>query len=200
MGVVFCDLDDVIADTETVIVEYARKFTRKILKLDTENDYDGRSLDYFYFVEKFRWTEYELSLFFETYYPGYLNEISCIEDSKEYINKIIDNGHEFNIISARYPNERIDVYQLTVKWLIANEIPFSNLFIGQQKKDLLVNKYDEVLAFIDDSVQNCIDVREKTNCKYVILFEKNYNCECSFQDITKVKRWKEIYKVICENK
>lgn len=199
MGVVFCDLDDVIADTETVIVEYARKFTREILKRVTEDGYDGLSTDYFYFVEKFKWTEDELRLFFTTYYPGYLREISCTEGSKEYITKIIERGHEFNIISARYPNEKIDVHQLTTEWLTSNGIPFSNLFIGQQKKDLLINQYNEVIAFIDDSVQNCIDIREKTNCEHVILLEKQYNCGYSPQNHVKVKSWKEIYEIICEH-
>ena len=197
MGVIFCDLDDVIADTEGIIVKYAQKYNSEVLGRENEDEYHGCSRDYFYFLDKFQWTEKEMKSFFLFYYPKYLREIPCIGECKEYIKKIVNMGHEFNVISARFHSEKMDVYKLTFDWLVKNEIPFDNLFINQQKKDVVIAQYKDVLAFIDDSVQNCIDVRKNTNCKNVVLYEKKYNYIYSALDYIKVKNWREIYKIIC---
>lgn len=198
MGIIICDLDDVIADTERVIVKYAKVFNREVLHRDDEKEYDGFSNDYFYFASKFQWGEKEVKQFFSLYYPHYLKEVTCINECRSYMNKIVKLGHEFYIVSARYPNEKNVVYQLTEEWLLNNHIPFTELWINQQDKTGIVNMYPETFAFIDDSEKNCSDIWNYTHCKNVFLFEKDYNHKCCSKNYHKVKNWSEIYENICD--
>lgn len=167
------DLDDTLADTASVINKYAIKFDKEYLngngKLKDIND----SKSYYYFAEGLNWNKENIARFFEIYYLEILKEIQIKPFVKETINKLKKDENEIYIITARRKREDEIVEKITKDWLKNNGILYDGLFINIKEKSKIVNQL-KIDIFIDDSYENCIDVKRNTNAKVYMLSTK-YN-------------------------
>lgn len=113
--------------------------------------------------------------------------IQLKENVAQIMQKIIDDGNEIVIITARNhakPNQ-------TQQYLKEKNIPYNKFYEGIKDKGRLA-KEENIDLFIDDSIKNCKQVDEN-NIK-VLLFDAPYNREC--KQYQRVYDWNEAYKII----
>lgn len=167
------DLDDTLTDTASVINKYAIKFDREYLKENGDLKDINDSKSYYYFAEGLNWNKENIAKFFEIYYLEILKEIQIKPFVKETINQLKKEENEVYIITARRKREGEIVEEITKQWLKNNGILYDDLFINIKEKSKIVNQL-KIDIFIDDSYENCIDVKTNTDAKVYMLNTK-YN-------------------------
>jgi uncharacterized HAD superfamily protein len=167
------DLDDTLADTASVINKYAIKFDKEYLNGNGEFKDVNDSKSCYYFAERLNWNKENIARFLETYYLEILKEVQIKPFVKETINKLKKDKNEIYIITARIKRENEIVERITKDWLKDNGILYDDLFIDIKEKSKIVNQL-KIDIFIDDSYENCIDVKKNTNAKVYMLRTK-YN-------------------------
>jgi uncharacterized HAD superfamily protein len=167
------DLDDTLADTASVINKYAIKFDKEYLNGNGDLQDINNSKSYYYFAEGLNWNKENIAKFFEIYYLDILKEVQIKPFVKETINKLKKEKNEVYIITARRKREGEIVEKITNEWLKNNGILYDELFINIKEKSKIVNQL-KIDIFIDDSYENCIDVKTNTDAKVYMLSTK-YN-------------------------
>ena len=167
------DLDDTLADTASVINKYAIKFNKEYLNGNGDLQDINNSKSYYYFAEGLNWNKDNIAKFFEIYYLDILKEVQIKPFVKETINKLKKEKNEVYIITARRKREGEIVEKITNEWLKDNGILYDELFINIKEKSKIVNQL-KIDIFIDDSYENCIDVKTNTDAKVYMLSTK-YN-------------------------
>ena len=167
------DLDDTLADTASVINKYAIKFDKEYLNGNGDLQDINNSKSYYYFAEGLNWNKDNIAKFFEIYYLDILKEVQIKPFVKETINKLKKEKNEVYIITARRKREGEIVEKITNEWLKNNGILYDELFINIKEKSKIVNQL-KIDIFIDDSYENCIDVKTNTDAKVYMLSTK-YN-------------------------
>ena len=167
------DLDDTLADTASVINKYAIKFDKEYLNGNGDLQDINNSKSYYYFAEGLNWNKDNIAKFFEIYYLDILKEVQIKPFVKETINKLKKEKNEVYIITARRKREGERVEKITNEWLKNNGILYDDLFINIKEKSKIVNQL-KIDIFIDDSYENCIDVKTNTDAKVYMLSTK-YN-------------------------
>lgn len=167
------DLDDTLADTASVINKYAIKFDKEYLNGNGDLQDINNSKSYYYFAEGLNWNKENIAKFFEIYYLDILKEVQIKPFVKETINKLKKEKNEVYIITARRKREGEIVEKITNEWLKDNGILYDELFINIKEKSKIVNQL-KIDIFIDDSYENCIDVKTNTDAKVYMLSTK-YN-------------------------
>ena len=167
------DLDDTLADTASVINKYAIKFDKEYLNGNGDLQAINNSKSYYYFAEGLNWNKDNIAKFFEIYYLDILKEVQIKPFVKETINKLKKEKNEVYIITARRKREGEIVEKITNEWLKNNGILYDDLFINIKEKSKIVNQL-KIDIFIDDSYENCIDVKTNTDAKVYMLSTK-YN-------------------------
>jgi uncharacterized HAD superfamily protein len=167
------DLDDTLADTASVINKYAIKFNKEYLNGNGDLQDINNSKSYYYFAEGLNWNKENIAKFFEIYYLDILKEVQIKPFVKETINKLKKEKNEVYIITARRKREGEIVEKITNEWLKDNGILYDELFINIKEKSKIVNQL-KIDIFIDDSYENCIDVKTNTDAKVYMLSTK-YN-------------------------
>ena len=167
------DLDDTLADTASVINKYAIKFNKEYLNGNGDLQDINNSKSYYYFAEGLNWNKENIAKFFEIYYLDILKEVQIKPFVKETINKLKKEKNEVYIITARRKREGEIVEKITNEWLKDNGILYDELFINIKEKSKIVNQL-KIDIFIDDSYENCIDVKTNTDAK-VYMLSTRYN-------------------------
>ena len=167
------DLDDTLADTASVINKYAIKFNKEYLNGNGDLQDINNSKSYYYFAEGLNWNKENIAKFFEIYYLDILKEVQIKPFVEETINKLKKEKNEVYIITARRKREGEIVEKITNEWLKDNGILYDELFINIKEKSKIVNQL-KIDIFIDDSYENCIDVKTNTDAKVYMLSTK-YN-------------------------
>lgn len=183
----FCfDLDDVIAETYSEIMIASEHFHTYILGRNMcARDVAMANGDYFYFAKALNWDNTDVYRFFHEEYPLFLEKCKVKRSSVSAIKTLYDQGHKITILSAREERKFGQVYFLTEDWLKRNEVKYNELIIGEKKKSMIVsaNEYD---VFVDDSIINCIDVAENSECK-VYFFRCKYNAKVNIGSFCNIK-------------
>ena len=172
------DIDDTLTNT----YEYTIRVISKIYNLDYKKllrkkmNYDELKINYPKVFEK------------ETYEKEIKN-VKLKENAKKVINKLYKNN-EIIIITARNKNECKLPYNLCYNYLTKNKIKFNELIVEAMDKGRICyeNKID---LFIDDSINNCLNVLEYGIDTFI--FDNIYNKNTK---IKRVKNWLEINKYI----
>ncbi len=180
------DIDDTIANTNELLLEYADKYD-KLYK-------DGHGIideDCYKFNGMYDWDEKDREHFLETYMVETLKNVEVKDHVKEVIDKLVEDGHEIIFITTRDGDFIENSHDLTKEWLDRNHIKYHLIIAGNKRK----SSYAEALKldlFIDDSVKNCLKVSEKGID--VLLFDTIYNRDNN--DYKRVKDWLEIYEYV----
>ena len=182
-------------DIDNVISNFNEELLKEYIKHDKELRNTGIiNKNVFCRYGMFDWSESEESEFYKNNIERIAKNLKVKDGAKEYIDKLIEEGHYICIITGRNNGEYNDPYNMTKTWLDNNLIKYDKLILTDAyKKDekaikCLENNID---IMIDDSVGNCKNCIQN-NIK-TFLMDTPYN---RFLDIPRVNNWKEIYEVI----
>lgn len=167
------DLDDTISDTAKVINKYAIKFDKEELNGKGILKESNNSKNYYYFTNGLNWSSKNIKDFFDKYYLEIISKVKIKPYVKETIEKLRQNNDKIYIITARRKRENDVIEKITSKWLLENGIYYDELFINVKEKADLVRKLN-IDVFIDDSYENCSDVKKTTNAD-VYMIKTKYN-------------------------
>jgi len=193
------DLDDTICDTSSKIIYESIKFHINILKRKYKPIKIDSCDDYFYFAHRLGWNNEDVTLFFKHCYPFYLMNVKPLTEVSSILKSLKKQNCVIHIISARHYNDKVDVVELTKKWLHLNNITYDTLDIGHKQKDQLVRDYN-CSVFIDDSFKNCCDVKNSIKNIEVLMFETPFNKKLEMEGLKRVSSWKQIEKLLVEKK
>lgn len=152
------DLDDVISDTYSVIMEVSLLYHRNVLSREipeTVREAGQSRGDYFYFAKSLQWNTQDVTAFYHEYYPHFLEKIKPRVSSRCVLQKLHDEGHQICILSARELRDYADVEQLTNNWLTEHQIPCDRLIVGAKQKQPFLERM-QCGVFVDDDFWNCI--------------------------------------------
>ena len=131
----------------------------------------------------FDWTEDEEINFYRNNIERIAKNLKVKDGAKEYIDKLIEDGHIVYIITGRDNGEYSKPYNMTKKWLDDNSIKYHLLILTNAYKNDKHGKSEKckennVELMIDDSVnicQDCIDNNITT-----LLMDTPYNLSLTF--------------------
>lgn len=185
--VIGIDLDDTITYLKDEMEKEARIFDKKI---------NGKGIidDTKYLVgEKYGWKKEDLDKFFRLHRIKVINNAKVRSDARFYLNKLIEQGYEIIIITARNSKYYDNPYEYTKNWLDKNNIPYTKLIVNAKSKREICER-ENVSVFIDDMPNNCLDVNELSNVKVFIMDNKdNYLDD---DGIVRIYNFKELYEEI----
>lgn len=186
------DIDDTISDTYSCIFPYAQKYTVEDLRKKIE-DGDRNSITHMY-VEKFhKWTEEQGKQFLDKYYEEILQNVQPKSFATESIKQLKKEGHKIILITARFPSEKFDVKELTMKWLKENKIDYDELIINAQDK-VEVAKNKKIDLFLDDSIHNCEKMSEAKIRTF--MMDSIINLNYKNDTIQRIYSWPHYYQKI----
>ncbi|MCE5196525.1 MAG: hypothetical protein LLG09_05285 [Negativicutes bacterium] len=110
--------------------------------------------------------------------------------ASEIVHKLYDAGQKIHFVTAR--EAKMD--KVSAEWLAKNNIPLDSLtLLGHANK---VGKAAELHSdvFIEDSYENVIQLA--SSGFEVLLIDCNYNQGSLPVNVTRVKNWQQIYKII----
>lgn len=180
------DIDDTITDSFEYLMKSVSEYFNIDIKYLEENE-----ISYINLPEKYK--KYEKQ-FAKACYAKALPNIPVKEGAQEYINKIKSMGNKIIIITARDKNLYDDPYFSTENQLKGDNINYDKLICTFDK--VKACKDEKVELFIDDSINNCKNVK-KAGIN-TVLFTSKLNRKENI-NIPRVSTWKEVYEYIKNN-
>ena len=170
------DIDNTLTEVQKELNIAAFNYAKKLGKdIDKSEDLleDINNNGNFY-KEKFKFSYDELKYF-----------LKCI-------NKLREKDNEIYIITARDSEFHDDPYKLSKDWLEKNKIKYDKLIVNARKKAPVCKK-ENIDIFIDDQLNNCIEI-SKLGIKTIRISED----ETNYDNITSLKNWDDIYNFIID--
>lgn len=179
------DIDNVISDFDKTLLE-------EFIKEDKNKRNKGIINQYARHITRgmFDWTEEEVNVFLCDNMERIAESLDVRENAKEYIDKLISDGHEIYLISHRVYSHYNNPLEVTEKWLKEKEINYTKLILSKstdKSPECIENKID---IMFDDVVSNCLKLRDKG--VNVCLMGTKYN-QMYKKDLPIVKEWSELY-------
>ena len=184
------DIDDTIANTLELMDGYAQEFNiEKIGKVIIPNKKNIK-FNNFYFQELYGWSDLEKQDFFNRYYSKIINEVQPKYLASKYIKRIKNMGEEIIIVSSRYSNSDINVYELTKNWLEQNDILYDDLIVGAGDKKDIIEKLN-INIFIDDDYKIC--EKAMKICEKVYIMDMEANKDININGVERLYSWAHLY-------
>jgi len=187
------DVDDTITETYETMFAYAQEFNYSILKKECSYKpfYDlpcHKTIEFLH-----NWTKEELNQYYDMYYDKILKNAKRKTLSKEYINKLKAENNEIIIITARPDTDKVDAEAVTKNWLEENGIAYDEIITNADVKGAIAKEYN-IDVFIDDSMENCVDVSNYGIKSYIMdsrTNSKNYD-----ERVKRIYSWPQFYQEI----
>lgn len=186
------DIDDTIAQSLSEMLSCGVQYLERRFRTASWR-YDVETEDDLYFADILQLEEIDISLYFEEYYPEYLERIVPTIGAKRFLEVLKSNGFIINLISARKEKEGYNVKQLTSNWLQKNGLQYDTLTINCMDKSMYLKNKTGI--FIDDCYKNCKSVSEKTEL-CVIQKRTPFSKKCNSVNVTQKDSWEEILRFI----
>ena len=184
-------------DIDNVVLETDEEILKEMLLEDKNKRNKGiinPNADYI-FLGMFDWSKEEIDKFLEDKMEEIASRLKIKDNSKKYIDKLIEDGHEIYLISNRSTKQYKNAFETTKNNLELNKINYNKLIITEtndKTKECLEYNID---IMIDDRPSNCMKLIEKNiNC---ILFRTKYE-KRDFNNLKSVKTWNELYETLKE--
>ena len=180
------DIDNTICETSLFFGKLAEEYDKEVLHKNNVIDYTKimpRSKD---------WTSEELKYFVDNIFNKKCLEIPIKKDVSKYIKKLKEDGNYILFITNRGIKDDDHSDLIIEEYLRKNNIPYDEVITKSNDKYKYLEKYD---YFIDDSISNCEQVLNNTQCK-VILMESQNTIDYENSLMYKTDNWEEIYKYI----
>lgn len=188
------DIDDTIADTCEIMLNYAQEYTINVLKRDPSLR-EGSCNTHFYVQYLHGWEEGEDLEFLDEAYEKIITETRPKTLAIKYLKKLHDDGHKIILITARWETDKFDVRKATEKWVKDNNVPCDKLIINAENK-LIAAKQENVDLFIDDSFSNCQMVSRSGIRTF--LMDTRANAGFKDENIERVFSWPHVYMKVNE--
>ena len=188
------DIDNTITEVQEELnnaaYEYAIKLGKNIS--DANNPFEDIKNNVDTYKKKFQFSYDELKYFLKNIQEEITNKAKPRDKAVEVINTLKKEGHKIIIITARDSEFHDDPYLLSKSWLDKNNIEYDKLIVNAREKGKVCKK-ENINLFIDDQINNCVDVL-KEGIKVIRISNEN----CNNKDITDLKNWTKIYEYIGE--
>lgn len=188
------DIDNTITEVQEELnnaaYEYAIKLGKNIK--NAENSFEDIKNNVDTYKMKFQFSYEELRYFLKNIQEEITNKAEPRTNSVETINRLRKEGHKIIIITARDNEFHDDPYLLSKNWLDKNHIEYDKIIVNAREKRT-VCKNENIDLFIDDQLNNCLDVL-KEGIKVIRIS----NEDCTNKDIVDLNNWTKIYKYIGE--
>lgn len=186
------DIDNTITEIQEELdnaaYEYAIKLGKNIK--NSENYLEDIKNNGETYKNKFQFSYEELKYFLKNIQEEITNRAKPRFNAVETINRLRREGHKIIIITARDSEFHDDPYILSKKWLDKNNIEYDKLIVNAREKGT-VCKNENIDLFIDDQLNNCLDV-SKEGIKVIRISNENY----MNKDIVDLDNWTKIYEYI----
>lgn len=170
------DIDDVIANTKEGLLPLMLEYDKTLRNNGIINE-NGK------YFSKFDWSNEEKKYFRENYLEKHFDLIEPIENARDFIQRLYDDGFEIIYVTARKTK-----YENSYKWLCKYNFPCDKLIMNASDKgDIVLD--EKIEYFIDDDIRNLKCVLEKTKA-HVIGFNTKE------KDFLNASSWEEVYKLI----
>ena len=190
------DIDNTITEVQEKLnnaaYEYAIKLGKNIK--NSKNPFEDIKNNGDTYKKKFQFSYDELKYFLKNIQEEIINKAKPRDNAVEIINRLRKEGHKIIIITARDSEFHDDPYKLSKSWLDKNNIEYDELVVNAREKASICKK-EEIDLFIDDQLNNCIDI-EKEGIQTIRISNDNKN----YQNIISLKDWREIYTFILNEK
>lgn len=189
------DIDNTITEVEEELnnaaYEYAIKLGKNIN--DTKgNHFEDKDNSGDSYRNKFHFSYEELKFFLKDIQEEIINKAKPRVNAVEIINKLNEEGHKIIIITARDSEFHDNPYILSKNWLDKNNIKYDKLIVNAREKGIICKK-ENIDLFIDDKLNNCLDVL-KEGIKVIRIS----NEICNNGNIVNFNNWIQIYEYIGE--
>lgn len=181
------DIDDTITDSTKTVKKYIKKY-------DSYYSKDHKLINGLESIIRGFFDVEEARLFFKDHCMEIGNEIKVKKNAKEVIDKLMRDGHEIVIITARSDKYYKDSDKYCADYLKRNNINYDKLVTKQTYK-IETCKREKIDLMIDDAIDT-VENLEKEGIKSVL-----FTSELNKDKKTKVKRvnnWNQLYDYIKE--
>ncbi len=186
------DIDNTITEVQDQLnkaaYDYAIKLGKNIENADNPLEYIKNNRDTY--RKKFQFSYEELKYFLQNIQEEITNKAKPRDNAVEVINRLKKEGHKIIIITARDSEFHDDPYLLSKNWLDKNNIKYDQIIVNAREKGM-VCKDENIDLFIDDQLNNCLDVL-KEGIKVIRIS----NEICDNKDIIDLDSWTKIYEYI----
>ena len=186
------DIDNTITEVQDQLnkaaYDYAIKLGKNIENADNPLEYIKNNRDTY--RKKFQFSYEELKYFLQNIQEEITNKAKPRDNAVEVINRLKKEGHKIIIITARDSEFHDDPYLLSKNWLDKNNIKYDQIIVNAREKGM-VCKDENIDLFIDDQLNNCLDVL-KEGIKVIRIS----NELCDNKDIIDLDSWTKIYEYI----
>lgn len=181
------DIDDTIANTTNYLMPITLKYDE--LELSGKGIVDSTKD----MPRCFAWTDDELKRFFDDIFSKQVSYFPVMDNVREILKKLKDDGNEIFIISSRNEKMMKEPYETTKNWLDENDISYDELLTNIRYKGPVVEE-KKIDLFIDDSIGQCTFIADNNKIP-VIMFGKSSN-NIEYSGIVRLNSWLEIYNYI----
>ena len=190
MSKIAIDIDNTICNTSEFFGKLSEQYDKEILHKNSYIDYNKavpRSQE---------WTKEELDYYIKNIFNKESINIPIKEEAIIYINKLKEQGFKIIFITNRGTREDDHSDLIVEEYLDKHNIPHDNIITKSNDKYKYLNDCE---FFIDDSIKNCEEALEYSNCK-VIMMMTNITKEYNNKKLYKTNNWKDIYNYIMKNR
>lgn len=181
------DIDNVILDTDTVLLE-------EFLKEDKNKRNKGIiNKDLYLMSGMFDWSKDEINEFLNKNMEEIAKHLKIKDKSKYYMDKLLEEGHELYLISNRSSKQYKNAYEITKNNLKENNINYTKLIITETNDKSQACLDNEIDIMIDDRPSNCFKLVDK-NIRCILFKSEKENRE--FTEFPVIKNWEELYILI----
>lgn len=190
------DIDNTLTEIQDELnkaaYDYAIKLGKNINSM--ENNMDDIKNNGDVYKKKFKFSYEELKYFLQYIQEEITNKAIPRKGAVEVINCLKNDGHEIYIITARDSEFHNDPYLLSKNWLDKNNVYYDKLIVNAREKAPVCLE-EKIDIFIDDQINNCIDVSNIGIKSIRISGEIT-----QYKNIFNVQNWNQIYEYIKEIK
>lgn len=190
------DIDNTITEVQDELNKAAYEYAIKLGKniKNAENPFEDIKNNGDTYKKKFQFSYDELKYFLKNIQEEITNKAKPRENAVETINRLRKDGHKIIIITARDSEFHEDPYLLSKNWLDKNNIEYDKLIVNAREKGTIC-KNENIDLFIDDQLNNCLDV-SKEGIRVIRMSNEDSNN----RNIVDLNNWSKIYEFIGELK
>ena len=137
----------------------------------------------------------EILKFFKDNHNGIILNPNMMEDSVKTINRLIEEGHEVHLITARHKLTKKDTFVwLKREGILVDESKVH--FLGNHNKEELIQDL-KLDIYVDDRIETLLKVNEvmKGGCKTIVI-DAPYNRGYQESDVIRVSCYRELNKYL----
>lgn len=182
-------------DIDNVISDFDKKVEEEVVREDKNKRNNGIVHPDADWIPRFYdWSYEEVEGFFVDHMQEFAKVLEVRSGAKEYMTRLLADGHELYLISHRVYPHYTEPYKVTENWLKEKEIPYTRLILSETYNKTKECRENNIEIMFDDSQRNCHLLTEGGIC--CRLMGTKYNGH-DREGLLVVNDWKELYETVC---